>query len=285
MGPVVTAATAAALPVDAVLLHVVAEDGEAGLAAFARGHLPGARLAVRDAVTSRPMGEGDGRHPLPDPADFAAALGALGVSADTPVVAYDAEHGASAARLVYLLRVLGQPAAVLDGGIDGWEEDLETGPPPLVDPVEVPARPWPTDMLVDADTVAAHIAAGGTVLDARSRERFEGITEPLDPVAGHVPARPPPRSPTTWTARACSGHPRSCTPPTPPSARTPTPSSTAAPASPPPTTCSRSSTPAWGSPASTWAPGRSGAATPTAPSPPAPPDPPRPHRRTPQNHE
>ena len=56
-----------------------------------------------------------------------------------------------------------------------------------MDPVEVPARPWPTDMLVDADTVAAHIAAGGTVLAARSRERFEGITEPLDPVAGHVP--------------------------------------------------------------------------------------------------
>lgn len=187
MGPVVTAATAAALPVDAVLLHVVAAGGEPGRAAFARGHLPGARLAERDAITSRPMAEGDGRHPLPDPADFAAALGALGISADTPVVAYDAEHGASAARLVYLLRVLGQPAAVLDGGIDGWEEDLETGPPPVVDPVQVPARPWPTDMLVDADTVVAHIAEGGTVLDARSRDRFEGITEPLDPVAGHIP--------------------------------------------------------------------------------------------------
>ncbi len=187
IAPVVTAATAAALPRGAVLVHVEGAGGPDAIDAFAAGHLPGARLMVRDEVTSAPMGPGDGRHPLPDPAAFAAALGAHGLSAQDTVLAYDREHGASAARLVYLLRILGQPAAVLDGGIDGWEEPLETGPPPAVEPVDVPERPWPREMLVSADDVAAHLQQGGRVLDARSRERFEGLTEPLDPVAGHIP--------------------------------------------------------------------------------------------------
>ncbi|WP_108666351.1 sulfurtransferase [Euzebya rosea] len=187
MGPIVTAATAAALPRDAILVHVEAGDVAAAAEAFASGHLPGARLVMRDRVTARPMEPGDGRHPLPTPEVFAAELGAVGIGPDDAIVAYDREGGASAARLVYLLRILGQDAALFDGGLDGWDEPLEVGPPPHVTPVSVPVRPWPTDRLVEADDVAGHIREGGLVLDARSAERYAGVTEPLDPVAGHVP--------------------------------------------------------------------------------------------------
>lgn len=187
MGPIVTAATAAALPVDAVLIHVEAGDPDRAAAAFAEGHLPDARLLVRDQVTSRTMEAGDGRHPLPTPEAFAEALGRHGIRSSDTVLAYDREGGASAARLVYLLRVLGQPAALLDGGIDGWEEALETGPPPSVESVQVDVRPWPAVALPDADDVARHVEAGGVLIDARSQERYEGLVEPLDPVAGHIP--------------------------------------------------------------------------------------------------
>lgn len=187
MGPIVTAATAAALPRDAILVQVEAGDVAAAAETFAEGHLPGARLLMRDRVTARPMEPGDGRHPLPTPEVFATELGAMGIGPDDAVVAYDREGGASAARLVYLLRVLGQEAAVFDGGLDGWTEPLETGPPPHVDPVSVPVRPWPTDRLVEAEDVVAHVEQGGLVLDARSAERYAGVTEPLDPVAGHIP--------------------------------------------------------------------------------------------------
>mgnify|MGYP003329634404 FL=1 len=37
----------------------------------------------------------EGRHPLPEPADFARAMGDLGVGDDTVVVAYDHEAGKS----------------------------------------------------------------------------------------------------------------------------------------------------------------------------------------------
>ncbi|HUG84862.1 MAG TPA: rhodanese-like domain-containing protein, partial [Euzebya sp.] len=171
MGPIVTAATAAALPRDAIIVHVEAGDPDTARAAFAAGHLPEARLVDRDTLTAAPVGPRDGRHPLPTPEAFAAALGGAGIAADDTVLAYDREHGASAGRLVYLLRILGQPAALLDGGLDGWREPPATGQPSQVAAVSCPVRPWPADGLVDAEAVQAHLDAGGVVLDARTAER------------------------------------------------------------------------------------------------------------------
>ena len=122
MGPIVTAATAAALPRDAILVQVEAGDVASAAATFAEGHLPGARLLMRDRVTARPMEPGDGRHPLPTPEVFATELGAMGIGPDDAVVAYDREGGASAARLVYLLRVLGR--SLCDVGGAGFLEQL-----------------------------------------------------------------------------------------------------------------------------------------------------------------
>ena len=49
-------------------------------------------------------------------------------------------------------------------------------------------RPWPATALVEADEVADLAATGGAVvLDARSRDRFRGDTEPVDARAGHIP--------------------------------------------------------------------------------------------------
>ncbi|MEE8602071.1 sulfurtransferase [Euzebya tangerina] len=186
MGPIVTAATYAALPKDVIILHVESGPRPQAEDAFAAGHLPGARLVDRDTLTSAPMGPGDGRHPLPTPDAFAAALAEAGVGPDATVLAYDRCAGVDAARLVYLLRVLGQRAALLDGGLQGYTDTLETGPSPAVEPVERAPIPWPDD-LVEAAVVAAHIAEAGVVLDARSGERYRGEDEPLDPVAGHIP--------------------------------------------------------------------------------------------------
>jgi len=64
---------------------------------YATGHLPGAVFvdADRDLVAT----EGPGRHPLPDPAVFAARMTGLGIGDDTAVVAYDDAGGTIAARL------------------------------------------------------------------------------------------------------------------------------------------------------------------------------------------
>ena len=163
-------------------------DEREGLDEYRAGHIPGARFIDLETAVSGPVesGTGKGRHPLPDPSDFADALGRAGISEDTTVVAYDDVGGAIAARFVWMLRTLGQPAAVLDGGIAAWDEPLESDDPTF-DGVTTPARPFPPDALATADDVAAVIEARGLVVDSRGADRYEGRIEPIDPIAGHIP--------------------------------------------------------------------------------------------------
>ncbi len=146
---------------------------------------PGAVIVDLDTVCADPPAPVLGRHPLPSSERFAAELGALGLSPHHHVVVYDDLAGLTAGRLVWMLRTLGRPASLLDGGAAAADAaELATPTPP---PTSVSAVPWPTEAIVDADEVAATVAAGGTVLDARSPERHRGEVEPLDAVAGHIP--------------------------------------------------------------------------------------------------
>ncbi len=150
------------------------------------GHLPGAALVDLDAVLAGPPAAIVGRHPLPDPTDFARALGALGIGNEATVVAYDEMGGAYASRLVWMLRVIGQPAALLDGGRQAWKGVMDRGQVEI-DPVNRDIIDWPETALADSSDVADHLRNGGIVIDSRSPERYRGETEPLDKVAGHVP--------------------------------------------------------------------------------------------------
>jgi thiosulfate/3-mercaptopyruvate sulfurtransferase len=159
-------------------------DGRSGRAAYDAGHLPGAIYVDLDRVLSRPAAPADGRHPLPDPETFAAGMAAAGVADEDTVIAYDDAGGTVAARLVWMLRVTGHDAALLDGGVTAYPKEAHEKDEPRRPPAVFTARPWPADRLAGIDE-----AAGGSavVLDARERARFLGETEPVDPRAGHIP--------------------------------------------------------------------------------------------------
>jgi thiosulfate/3-mercaptopyruvate sulfurtransferase len=158
-------------------------DGRSGRAAYDGGHLPGAVFVDLDRWLAGPPSLEAGRHPLPSPETFAEGMSTHGIGDDTVVVAYDDDGGVMAARLVWLLRVTGHEAALLDGGIQAWDGLLETAEP---EPVlaRFTARPWPADRLATVDDVTD---GGLVVLDARAGERYRGEVEPIDPRAGHVP--------------------------------------------------------------------------------------------------
>ncbi|MBM3356653.1 MAG: sulfurtransferase [Betaproteobacteria bacterium] len=163
---------------------------EAGRRAYREAHIPGARLVHLDEDLSGPRTGTNGRHPLPDPQALAARLGALGIGADTQVVAYDASGGTYAARLWWLLRWIGDEAcAVLDGGWDAWRV---AGLPisteaPTPRPARHPVQLKPA-LGVDVARVKENLSQRAFVLlDARSADRFRGENETLDPVAGHIP--------------------------------------------------------------------------------------------------
>ena len=173
-------------------------DGRSGREAFEAGHLPGARWVDLDLELSEPAGPVVGRHPLASPERFGSAVRRLGIDDSTPVVVYDDQSGAVAARLWWMLDSVGHPVAVLDGGLAGWTGELESGP--AVDPAEPGTfadRPWPPDRYADAatvaaapatrDTVAAAAEGGAVVVDARVAPRFTGDDTSIDPRPGHVP--------------------------------------------------------------------------------------------------
>lgn len=193
-GPLVDAAWLAAhLGADDLVIAdvrwVAGEGAAAARERFEAGHIPGAAYLGIDDDLAAPAFDGPGRHPLPSPEAFAATMGRAGIGDGTAVVAYDDARGSLAARLWWMLDVLGERAALLDGGLERWVGPLETGPPAAPrEPAVFSTRPWPAGRLVDADEVARTLVArDAIVLDARAPERYRGEVEPLDPVAGHIP--------------------------------------------------------------------------------------------------
>src|SRR5882672_9055325 len=161
-----------------------------GLAAYLKGHIPGARYADLNRDLSAPVTAHSGRHPLPAPQTFAARLGELGVGDDTQVVAYDEANASMAARLWWMLRWVGHDAvAVLDGGFKAWVTAggaVESGEAAARSAHFTP-RVDPRAVLSTADLERALQAGTDLLVDARAPERFAGSVEPIDPVAGHVP--------------------------------------------------------------------------------------------------
>lgn len=156
--------------------------------AYAAGHIPAAVFVDLDRDLAAPPGPG-GRHPLPGAEAFTESMQRAGVSADRPVVLYDAGTGMAAARGWWLLRYYGHPdVRVLDGGLTAW---VQAGGVPVAGREHAAARGAFTAEpghlpLLDADGAAA-LARTGVLLDARAPERYRGDTEPIDPVAGHIP--------------------------------------------------------------------------------------------------
>jgi thiosulfate/3-mercaptopyruvate sulfurtransferase len=162
--------------------------GPPGLGSYRAGHLPGAVFLDLDTDLAAAPGPA-GRHPLPEPASFQAAMRRAGVSDDRPVVVYDDADATVAARAWWLFRYFGHGACrVLDGGFRAWTAaggQVATGDGAAPAAGNFTARPGHMPVL-DAGT-AAGLARRGALLDARARERYRGETEPVDPVAGHIP--------------------------------------------------------------------------------------------------
>jgi thiosulfate/3-mercaptopyruvate sulfurtransferase len=160
-------------------------DGRSGRAAYEEGHLPGAVFVDLERWLSGEPRPGAGRHPLPDPERFAEGMARQGIGDDATVIAYDEAGGVIAARLVWMLRATGHESALLDGGLTAYRGPLEEGSGAGDrHRAAFTARPWPAEKVADRADAADR---RNIVLDARSRERYEGAHDPFDPRPGHIP--------------------------------------------------------------------------------------------------
>ena len=169
---------------------------DAGPQHFLDLHIPGAQYANLDtALSDKTAGTAAaGRHPLPSREKFAAWLASVGFDNSMQAVVYDRNGANYCGRLWWMLKWAGHDAvAVLDGGLQAWQAAggaVATGD----DAAGATATPGtftlgpPLRRLVSVDEVVGSLGRPGqTLVDARAAPRFRGETEPLDPVAGHIP--------------------------------------------------------------------------------------------------
>ncbi len=165
-------------------------DGRSGRAAYEEGHIPGAVFIDLDEDLSGPPTKQGGRHPLPEPERFAEAMGRAGIGGRRLVVSYDDCGGMVAGRLWWMLSVLGEPAAVLDGGLEAWGGPLASSEDDnsMPERARFEPRPWPMEALASAEEVEwLRSRSDCVILDARSPERFAGTPNAIDQRFGHIP--------------------------------------------------------------------------------------------------
>jgi thiosulfate/3-mercaptopyruvate sulfurtransferase len=159
---------------------------------YLQAHIPGAVFASLNEDLSGAVLPGvTGRHPLPAPEVAAGFFGRCGIGPGIQVVIYDDQGGAlAAARAWWMLRWLGhEAAAVLDGGWQYWQQSRY---PIRSGEERRPRREFilrlRPEMAVDADQVEAlRLDPAYKLFDGRSAERYHGVNETIDPVAGHIP--------------------------------------------------------------------------------------------------
>ncbi|MBN1971969.1 MAG: sulfurtransferase [Candidatus Delongbacteria bacterium] len=159
---------------------------ESGLKEYYQGHIPGAYFLDGENELVGEKKEHGGRHPLPDMSVFAEIMRNFGLNEDSIVITY----GFNSARLFYMLKMIGfNRVFLLDGGIKAWTEsgyDLSTEiPSPLEGSF---LTNFNKEIVVDREYVLENLKGEKFVLvDSRTRERFLGNVEPIDPIAGRIP--------------------------------------------------------------------------------------------------
>lgn len=169
--------------------HDLGKPEEWGRAQYAAGHIPGAIFVHVDHDLSGPKTGRNGRHPLPTPEGAAATFGRLGIGPGTEVVAYDQGPGLYASRVWWMLRWLGfTDVAVLDGGYARWAGEGRVVSEEATEPTPAPFAIGKVAPTLNASGILGSLSRRSlTIVDARGADRFRGDTEPMDPVAGHIP--------------------------------------------------------------------------------------------------
>ena len=134
-----------------------------------------------------------GRHPLPKFEDFIKILGELGIDKNSHVVIYDDKNGANAAaRFWWMLRAVGHKnVQVLNGGLPVAQN--QNYPLSSVEEYYPETKyisdyqDWQLPQVWIDDVKKASQDSDSMIVDVRESQRFDGIMEPIDLVAGHIP--------------------------------------------------------------------------------------------------
>lgn len=179
-------------------IHYILIDARGGADAkdrYNKGHLAGSIFLNLDTQLAdiKENAANGGRHPLPAIKQFAELLGNLGITPETQVIVYDDAFGGNcAARFWWMMKAVGHnKIRVLNGGLQLAEQ---TGFKTTIDnPVEIrtttpyPVSEWKLPLVSIEIVDEASQKNNQVIIDVRAAERYNGIYEPIDTIAGHIP--------------------------------------------------------------------------------------------------
>ncbi|MBL7874148.1 MAG: sulfurtransferase [Cyclobacteriaceae bacterium] len=176
------------------LLVFDASAGPNAKANYDAGHLEGAFYVDPENQLATPTSNAarGGRHPLPTLEKFSEVLGSLGVTPASHVVIYDDKQGGNAAaRFWWMLKAAGHAKVqVLNGGVQSAKAlgyPMSSKKEGVVSAAAYPIMEWRLPLADLEEVKAASKQNKGNIVDVRSAERFDGIAEPIDLIAGHIP--------------------------------------------------------------------------------------------------
>lgn len=175
---------------------IVLIDARAGLNAqenYEKEHLKSARYVDlnKDLATVDCNPKNGGRHPLPSLEKFSDVLSKTGISPESHIIIYDDKNGSNAAsRFWWMLKSIGhEKIQVLNGGL---QEAIKAGFPvnseiEQFEKSNYPVSNWKLAVADIEEVEKARKNDQNIVIDVRDKNRFDGLTEPLDLIAGHIP--------------------------------------------------------------------------------------------------
>ncbi|MFD1605836.1 sulfurtransferase [Flavobacterium artemisiae] len=178
------------------LAEIILVDARAGANAFENyqnQHLKEARFVDlnRDLAAIPENPANGGRHPLPSIEDFSKTLSSLGISPESHVVVYDDKNGSNfAARFWWMMRAVGhEKIQVLNGG---YQAAITFGFPTnsgeeFFPKTDYPIQNWQLPLAAIDEVEIARKTDQNIIIDVRDKNRYDGLTEPLDLIAGHIP--------------------------------------------------------------------------------------------------
>jgi len=194
VSPIITYEELVKLKNNQNLVIIDARNGKEAKTDYAKEHLDGAiHVDLNSQLSNIKENAVDGgRHPLPEVSDFVKTLSELGISTESHVVVYDDTNGAnSSSRLWWMLRSIGHDKVqVLNGG---FQTAVKNGFPTndkvvLPNKVETyPTNKWLLPLVTIDEIATSSIKEDYTIIDVRESYRYRGESEPIDPIAGHIP--------------------------------------------------------------------------------------------------
>jgi thiosulfate/3-mercaptopyruvate sulfurtransferase len=185
--------TAQELIANSKIILIDARAGANTFENYQKEHLKNARFVDlnRDLAAIPENPANGGRHPLPSPKDFSQTLSALGISPSDHVVVYDDKNGSNfAARFWWMMRAIGhEKIQVLNGG---FQAAIQAGFPTnsgneIFEKTDYPSQDWKLALADIEEVEKARTHDQNIVIDVRDKNRYDGLTEPLDLIAGHIP--------------------------------------------------------------------------------------------------